>query len=95
MGIVDEDTARWLAAMLTGNSAAGVTRTERLIAREILKEAQAFENDALATLAATLVQPKARRAGHDRNGLPRSLTRQSKHDLGDYFARTASLVGTA
>src|SRR3954470_20773153 len=38
-------------------------------AGEILKEVQAFETDALATRAATLVQPKARRAGHDRNGL--------------------------
>ena len=65
-GMVDEDTARWLAAMLTGHGAAAATRTARLIAREIVEEAQAFENDALATLASTLVQPKATRAAHDR-----------------------------
>jgi hypothetical protein len=61
-GIVDEDTARWLAALLTADSAAAVTRTARLITREIVEEAQAFENDALALLASTLAQPKARQA---------------------------------
>jgi len=61
-GIVDEDTARWLMALLTAKSAGAVTRTARLIAREIVEEAQAFENDALALLASTLAQPKARQA---------------------------------
>ena len=63
-GIVDEDTGRWLAAALTGDGAAR-TRTARLIAREIVEEAQAFENDALAALAASLAKPKPRRAGPD------------------------------
>jgi hypothetical protein len=61
-GIVDEDTARWLMALLTADSAGAVTRTARLIAREIVEEAQTFENDALALLASTLAQPKARQA---------------------------------
>jgi hypothetical protein len=61
-GIVDEDTARWLMALLTAKSAGAVTRTARLIAREIVEEAQTFENDALALLASTLAQPKARQA---------------------------------
>ena len=46
-GIVDEDTALWLAAALRAHAG---TRG-RLIAREIAEEAHAFENDALATLA--------------------------------------------
>src|SRR5215208_7063896 len=46
-GIVDEDTALWLAAALRGHAG----KRGRLIAREIAEEAHAFENDALATLA--------------------------------------------
>jgi hypothetical protein len=49
-------------ALLTAKSAGAVTRTARLIAREIVEEAQTFENDALALLASTLAQPKARQA---------------------------------
>lgn len=49
-GIVDEDTARWLAAVLTGGAVAP-SKTARLIAGEVAEEAQAFENDALAALA--------------------------------------------
>jgi hypothetical protein len=62
-GIVDEDTARWLAAALTGDSAALPTRTARLVAREVAEEAQAFENDALAALAEGFAKRKARPAG--------------------------------
>ena len=50
-GIVDEATARWLAIALTGGGTA-LTRTARLIAREIAEEAHAFEGDALLALAA-------------------------------------------
>ena len=50
-GIVDEDTARWLAAALAGDGAVPPTRTARLIAREVAEEAEAFENDAFAALA--------------------------------------------
>jgi len=63
-GIVDSDTALWLAGALTGKGAP--TRTARLIAREIVEEAQTFENDALAALAAAPAKPRARpdRGGH-------------------------------
>jgi len=46
-GVVDEDTARWLSATLAGSASS----TARRIAREIVEEAQAFENDALLALA--------------------------------------------
>lgn len=62
-GIVDEDTARWLGAALTGDSAAPPTRTARLIAREVVEEARAFENDALAALAAGFAKRKSRPVG--------------------------------
>jgi hypothetical protein len=61
-GIVDEDTACWLATALTGDSAAPPTRTARLIAREVAEEAQAFENDALAALAAGFAKRRSRPA---------------------------------
>ena len=50
-GIVDEDTARWLAAALEGSAGEAGSKRARLIAREIVEEAQAFENDALVALA--------------------------------------------
>ena len=61
-GIVTEDTARWLAAALTGASGTPSPRSARLIAREIAEEAQAFENDALAALASSFAETKPRRA---------------------------------
>ncbi len=57
-GIVDEDTASWLAATLAGHANARAIKTARLIAREVVQEAQGFENDALIALAASF--PKAR-----------------------------------
>ena len=51
-GIVDAHTARWLAATLAGDQASP-TMTARLIAREIIEEAHALEDDALNALAAT------------------------------------------
>ena len=58
-GIVDEDTALWLAAALRAHAG---TRG-RLIAREIAEEAHAFENDALATLAGIgAASPRPRRS---------------------------------
>jgi hypothetical protein len=50
-GIVDEDTALWLAAALRSHAGTRAGKRGRLIAREIAEEAHAFENDALATLA--------------------------------------------
>jgi hypothetical protein len=50
-GIVDEDTALWLAAALRAHAGTRAGKRGRLIAREIAEEAHAFENDALATLA--------------------------------------------
>jgi hypothetical protein len=50
-GIVDEDTARWLAAALEGSAGEAGSKRARLIARAIVEEAQAFENDALVALA--------------------------------------------
>jgi hypothetical protein len=49
-GIVDEDTAAWLAALLAGPEGEP-SASAGLIAREIVEEAQAFKNDALAALA--------------------------------------------
>lgn len=49
-GVVDEDTARWLAAVLAEYEGCG-RKNARLMAREIVEEAQAFENDALLALA--------------------------------------------
>ena len=57
-GIVDEDTARWLAAALAGDGAVPPTRTARLIAREVAEEAEAFENDAFAALATSGCQAR-------------------------------------
>lgn len=58
-GLVDEDTALWLAAALRAHAG---TRG-RLIAREIAEEAHAFENDALATLAGIgAASPRPRRS---------------------------------
>src|SRR4051812_14779167 len=65
-GIVDNDTALWLAAALGGEGAP--TRTARLIAREIIEEAQTFETDALAALAAKLAKADSRRPGPDLEG---------------------------
>jgi hypothetical protein len=53
-GILNENTVSWLAGILIANAGPRLTKTGRLIAREIAEEAQAFENDALATLAASL-----------------------------------------
>ena len=64
-GVVNEDTARWLAVALTGGGASPSPRSARLIAREIAQEAQAFENDALTTLAASVSEPKAGRPDAD------------------------------
>ena len=61
-GIVDEDTACWLAAALAGDGAVPPTRTARLIAREVAEEAEAFENDAFAALATAVAKRKSRPA---------------------------------
>lgn len=61
-GVLNENTARWLAGALAGNGAEPSPRSARLIAREIAEEAQAFENDALAALAAGFPEVKARQA---------------------------------
>lgn len=50
-GVVDEGTARWLAAILTDDANRTGTKRTKRIAREIVEEAQAFENDALVALA--------------------------------------------
>jgi hypothetical protein len=55
-GVVDEDTALWLAAALSGGGS-GASRRARLIAREIAEEAHAFEHDALAALARIAAAP--------------------------------------
>jgi hypothetical protein len=49
-GVVDEDTACWLSATLAGQDGLAGKRA-RLIVREIVEEAQAFENDALLAIA--------------------------------------------
>ena len=61
-GIVKEETAQWLAAALAGDGGVPSPRSARLIAREIAEEAQAFENNALADLAAAFPEVKARGA---------------------------------
>jgi hypothetical protein len=64
-GILNENTVSWLASLLTANADPRLTKTGRLIAREIAEEAQAFENDALATLAASLSDIKSTRTSLD------------------------------
>jgi hypothetical protein len=64
-GVVDENTAIWLAAALNGPESTRPTKTARLIAREIVEEAQGFENEALATLAAALAKRKATQSALD------------------------------
>jgi len=64
-GVVDENTAGWLAAALNGPETTRPTKTARLIAREIAEEAQGFENEALATLAAALTKRKSKQSGID------------------------------
>src|SRR4051794_20279112 len=58
-GIVGAETARWLANALAGDGGPP-TMTVRLIAREIVEEAQTVENDALAALGASLVRQNPR-----------------------------------
>ena len=60
-GVVHEDTALWLAATLKGEGACA-TKTGRLIAREVVEEAEAFENEALSALASTFSNRKPRTA---------------------------------
>jgi hypothetical protein len=60
-GVLNEDTARWLVATLRANGTGPLTKTARLVAREIAEEACAFENDTLAELAAGLGKRKSRR----------------------------------
>ena len=62
-GIVNEDTARWLAASLSIDGATPATKTARLIAREIAQEANAFENDAVAALNAGFAKRKLGQGG--------------------------------
>ena len=69
-GVVDENTAIWLAAALNGPESTRSTRTARLIAREIAEEAQGFENEALATLAAALTKRKSRQSVPDLETAP-------------------------
>jgi len=64
-GVVDENTAIWLAAALNGGESTRTTKTARLIAREIAEEAQGFENEALATLAAALTKRKSKQSALD------------------------------
>ena len=60
-GVVHDDTAFWLAAALKGEGARA-SKTGRLIAREVVQEAEAFENDALTALASTFSNRKPRTA---------------------------------
>jgi hypothetical protein len=60
-GVVHEDTALWLAATLNGEGARA-TKTGRMIAREVVQEAEAFENEALAALASAFSTRKPRTA---------------------------------
>jgi hypothetical protein len=69
-GVVHEDTAFWLAAILKGEGARA-TKTGRLIAREVVQEAAAFENEALGALASALSTRKIRTAAE--NDSPCSL----------------------
>jgi hypothetical protein len=54
-GLVDENSAIWLAAPLNGPESTRPTKTARPIAREVAEEAQGFESQALATLSPTEV----------------------------------------
>jgi hypothetical protein len=49
-GVVDEDTANWLASALQRHGSASKGSSATSIARGIAEEAQAFENDALSAL---------------------------------------------
>jgi hypothetical protein len=69
-GVVDEDTAFWLAATLNCEGARA-TKTGRLIAREVVQEAEAFENEALTALASTFATRKSRTTSE--TGAPCSL----------------------
>jgi hypothetical protein len=71
-GIVNEDTARWLAATLSADGASPPTKTARLIAREVAEEAHAFENDALTALAAGFAKRKFRPTGPALASAPQS-----------------------
>jgi hypothetical protein len=73
-GVVNEDTARWLAAIL---SAAPATKTARRIAREVVEEAHAWENDALAGLAASFAKRPSTRPGRAASGA--RLTDRASH----------------
>ena len=55
-----EETALRLHKALMGNGNAGIGRGARRIAREIAKEAHAFENDAFAILLSIVDAPAAR-----------------------------------
>jgi hypothetical protein len=59
-GVVDEDTACWLNAVLSGDDGARPTKTGRLIAREIAEEAHGFENEALTALGAGFSTPRTK-----------------------------------
>jgi hypothetical protein len=63
-GVVHEDTAFWLAATLNGEGA-DTTKTGRLIAREVVQEAAAFENEALGALASAASNRKPRTAAEN------------------------------
>lgn len=60
--VVTEETARWLAAALSGAGSARSAKTARLVVRGIVEEAHAFENDALSALAALAGPSSPRRA---------------------------------
>jgi hypothetical protein len=64
-GVVDENTAIWLAAALNGPESTRPTKTARLIAREIAEQAQGFKNAALATLAAALANRRPKQSALD------------------------------
>lgn len=49
--VVTEETARWLAAALSGSGSTRSSKTARLVVRGIVEEAHAFQNEALAVLA--------------------------------------------
>jgi hypothetical protein len=50
-GVVDQSTAEWLACTLQQHHDTRCPTRAKLIAREVMEEAQAFENDALHALA--------------------------------------------
>jgi len=60
-GLVEEETARWLAAALASPGSQRSAKTARLVARTIAEEAHAFENDALVALAALGARTAARK----------------------------------